>query len=167
MFLLLRKSLIFRRLLMLNRIKHYFTLDCVIFTIMTVVLSIVYYFATWDNTVNKITTEEFFKTFGTMVFSYFTVTTVMAFLFMILEKQINENGYIGHLISIGIVLSCVYGLGGGVFDWFPIFSIWSLYAFIVLMIVYIGVFFTMFHKNVEDSNKINEKLKKMQEKNNE
>lgn len=152
---------------MLNRIKHYFTLDCVIFTIMTVVLSIVYYFATWDNTVNKITTEEFFKTFGTMVFSYFTVTTVMAFLFMILEKQINENGYIGHLISIGIVLSCVYGLGGGVFDWFPIFSIWSLYAFIVMMIVYIGVFFTMFHKNVEDSNKINEKLKKMQEKNNE
>lgn len=152
---------------MLNRIKHYFTLDCVIFTIMTVVLSIVYYFATWDNTVNKITTEEFFKSFGTMVFSYFTVTTVMAFLFMILEKQINENGYIGHLISIGIVLSCVYGLGGGVFDWFPIFSIWSLYAFIVLMIVYIGVFFTMFHKNVEDSNKINEKLKKIQEKNNE
>lgn len=152
---------------MLNRIKHYFTLDCVIFTIMTVVLSIVYYFTTWDNTVNKITTEEFFKTFGTMVFSYFTVTTVMSFLFMILEKQINENGYIGHLISIGIVLSCVYGLGGGVFDWFPIFSIWSLYAFIVMMIVYIGVFFTMFHKNVEDSNKINEKLKKMQEKNNE
>lgn len=167
MFLLLRKSLIFRRLLMLNRIKHYFTLDCVIFTIMTVVLSIVFYFTTWDNTVNKITTEEFFKTFGTMVFSYFTVTTVMSFLFMILEKQINENGYIGHLISIGIVLSCVYGLGGGVFDWFPIFSIWSLYAFIVMMIVYIGVFFTMFHKNVEDSNKINEKLKKMQEKNNE
>lgn len=152
---------------MLNRIKHYFTLDCVIFTIMTVVLSIVFYFTTWDNTVNKITTEEFFKTFGTMVFSYFTVTTVMSFLFMILEKQINENGYIGHLISIGIVLSCVYGLGGGVFDWFPIFSIWSLYAFIVMMIVYIGVFFTMFHKNVEDSNKINEKLKKMQEKNNE
>lgn len=152
---------------MLNRIKHYFTLDCVIFTIMTVVLSIVYYFTTWDNTVNKITTEEFFKTFGTMVFSYFTVTTVMSFLFMILEKQINENGYIGHLISIGIVLSCVYGLGGGVFDWFPIFSIWSLYAFIVMMIVYTIVFFTMFHKNVEDSNKINEKLKKMQEKNNE
>lgn len=152
---------------MLNRIKHYFTLDCVIFTIMTVVLSIVFYFTTWDNTVNKITTEEFFKSFGTMVFSYFTVTTVMSFLFMILEKQINENGYIGHLISIGIVLSCVYGLGGGVFDWFPIFSIWSLYAFIVMMIVYIGVFFTMFHKNVEDSNKINEKLKKMQEKNNE
>ena len=152
---------------MLNRIKHYFTLDCVIFTIMTVVLSIVYYFTTWDNTVNKITTEEFFKSFGTMVFSYFTVTTVMSFLFMILEKQINENGYIGHLISIGIVLSCVYGLGGGVFDWFPIFSIWSLYAFIVMMIVYISVFFTMFHKNVEDSNKINEKLKKMQEKNNE
>lgn len=152
---------------MLNRIKHYFTLDCVIFTIMTVVLSIVFYFTTWDNTVNKITTEEFFKTFGTMVFSYFTVTTVMSFLFMILEKQINENGYIGHLISMGIVLSCVYGLGGGVFDWFPIFSIWSLYAFIVMMIVYIGVFFTMFHKNVEDSNKINEKLKKMQEKNNE
>ena len=152
---------------MLNRIKHYFTLDCVIFTIMTVVLSIVFYFATWDNTVKTITVEELFKTFGTMVFSYFTVTTVMAFLFMILEKQINENGYIGHLISIGIVLSCVYGLGGGVFDWFPIFSIWSLYAFIVLMIVYIGVFFTMFHKNVEDSNKINEKIKKMQEKNNE
>lgn len=152
---------------MLNKIKHYFTLDCVIFTIMTVVLSIVFYFTTWDNTVNKITTEEFFKTFGTMVFSYFTVTTVMSFLFMILEKQINENGYIGHLISIGIVLSCVYGLGGGVFDWFPIFSIWSLYAFIVMMIVYISVFFTMFHKNVEDSNKINEKLKKMQEKNNE
>lgn len=46
---------------MLNRIKHYFTLDCVIFTIMTVVLSIVFYFTTWDNTVNKITTEEFFK----------------------------------------------------------------------------------------------------------
>lgn len=152
---------------MLNRIKHYFTLDCVIFTIMTVVLSIVFYFTTWDNTVNKITTEEFFKTFGTMVFSYFTVTTVMSFLFMILEKQINENGYIGHLISMVIVLSCVYGLGGGVFDWFPIFSIWSLYAFIVMMIVYTIVFFTMFHKNVEDSNKINEKLKKMQEKNNE
>ncbi len=73
---------------MLNRIKHYFTLDCVIFTIMTVVLSIVFYFTTWDSTVNKITTEEFFKTFGTMVFSYFTVTTVMSFLFMILEKQI-------------------------------------------------------------------------------
>ncbi len=152
---------------MLNRIKHYFTLDCVIFTIMTVVLSIVFYFTTWDNTVNKITTEEFFKSFGTMVLSYFTVTTVMSFLFMILEKQINENGYIGHLISIGIVLSCVYGLGGGVFDWFPIFSIWSLYAFIVMIIVYTIVFFTMFHKNVEDSNKINEKLKKMQEKNNE
>lgn len=46
---------------MLNRIKHYFTLDCVIFTIMTVVLSIVFYFTTWDNTVNKITTEEFFQ----------------------------------------------------------------------------------------------------------
>lgn len=167
MFLLLRKSLIFRRLLMLNRIKHYFTLDCVIFTIMTVVLSIVFYFATWDSTVKTITVEGLFKTFGTMVFSYFTVTTVMAFLFMILERPIKENGYIGHLISIGIVLSCVYGLGGGVFDWFPIFSIWSLYAFIVLMIVYTIVFFTMFYKNVEDSNKINEKLKKMQEKNNE
>ena len=68
---------------------------------------------------------------------------------------------------MAIVLSCVYGLGSGVFDWFPIFSIWSLYAFIVLMIVYTIVFFTMFHKNVEDSNKINEKLKKIQEKNNE
>ena len=68
---------------------------------------------------------------------------------------------------MAIVLSCVYGLGGGVFNWFPIFSIWSLYAFIVLMIVYTIVFFTMFHKNVEDSNKINEKLKKIQEKNNE
>ena len=167
MFLLLRKSLIFRRLLMLNRIKHYFTLDCVIFTIMTVVLSIVFYFATWDSTVKTITVEGLFKTFGTMVFSYFTVTTVMTFLFMILEKQINENGYIGHLISMAIVLSCVYGLGGGVFNWFHIFAIWSLYAFIVLMIVYTIVFFTMFHKNVEDSNKINEKLKKIQEKNNE
>ena len=70
---------------MLNRIKHYFTLDCVIFTIMTVVLSIVYYFATWDSTVKTITAEGLFKTFGTMVFSYFTVTTVMSFLFMILE----------------------------------------------------------------------------------
>lgn len=46
---------------MLNRIKHYFTLDCVIFTIMTVVLSIVYYFATWDSTVKTITVEDFSK----------------------------------------------------------------------------------------------------------
>lgn len=152
---------------MLEKLKSYFKLDCVIFTIMTVVLSIIYYLATWDNTVKTITVKELYKTFGTMILSYFTVTTVIAFLFMILEKPIKENGYIGYLISIAIVLSCVYGLGGGVFDWFPILSIWSLYTFIVIVVVYISVFFIMFHKNVEDSNKINEKLNKFQEKNNE
>lgn len=152
---------------MLAKIKHYFTLDCVIFTIMTVVLSVVYLLTNWDDTIRNTTTEEMFKTFGKITLSYFTVTTVMAFLFMVLEKFVNENGYLGHLVSMGIVLSCVYGLGGGVFKWFPIFSKWSLYTLIVIIIVYIIVFFTMFYRNVEDSNKINKKLKKMQEKNNE
>lgn len=78
---------------MLNRIKHYFTLDCVIFTIMTVVLSIVFYFTTWDSTVKTITTEEFFKSFGTMVFSYFTVTTVMG-IFVYDFRKTNKRKWI-------------------------------------------------------------------------
>lgn len=149
---------------MLNKIKYYFTLDCVTFTIMTVVLSGVYYFFDIGHNVPNV---NYLKVFAEIIFSYFAVTTVISFLFLVFEKFINTESIVGHFVAIAIVCSTVYGLGGGVFHWFPVFSYWSLFTLGVIVVVYVIVFLTIFYKNVEDSNKINDKLKEMQEENNE
>lgn len=149
---------------MLEKIKYYFTLDCVTFTIMTVVLSGVYYlFDIGQNEPNV----NYLKVFAQIIFSYFSVTTVISVLFLIFEKFIKTESIASHFVAIAIVCSTVYGLGGGVFHWFPVFSYWSVFTLGVIVIVYVCVFLIAFYKNVEDSNKINDKLKKIQEENNE
>lgn len=149
---------------MLKKIKYYFTLDCVIFTIMTVVLSVAYYlFDIGQNEPNV----NCLKVFAQIVFSYFSVTTVISVLFLIFEKFIKTESIAGYFVSMAIVCSIVYGIGGGVFHWFPVFSYWSVFTLGVIVVVYVCVFLTVFYNNVEDSNKINEKLKEMQEGNDE
>ena len=66
-----------------------------------------------------------------------------------------------------IVIASVFGLGGGVYKWFPILSWWSLGALAVIFIVYFSVYFLMFTKNIDATNQINKQLKEMQEAENE
>lgn len=150
---------------MLNKIKEYFVLDCVIFTVMTVVLSVVYKAFGVFEAIGA--DDNFFEYFTDTIFSYFTVTTTITFLFFVFHKITDQGGIVGHLASMLIVVATVYGLGSGVFHWFPLFSMWSLYTFLVIVFVYVIVFVSVFRKDVEISNQINKKLKDMQEERNE
>ncbi|MBQ1991409.1 MAG: DUF3021 family protein, partial [Clostridia bacterium] len=61
----------------------------------------------------------------------------------------------------------VFGLGGFVYQWFPIFSWWTLATLGIIFVVYFSVHFILFTKNIDATNEINKKLKEMQEAENE
>lgn len=145
---------------MLKRIKSYFILNCVTFTIMTVVLNIFYITSGIASTINK-------TGYIQLTLQYLSVTTVMSILFFAFDKLLQKEEVYSHLIALMIVMVTVYGLGGGVYKWFPIFSSATLVTLAIILIIYFAVYFTLFAKNIEASNHINQKLKEMQEAENE
>ena len=145
---------------MLKKIKSYFILNCVTFTIMTVVLNIFYITSGIASTINK-------TGYIQLTLQYLSVTTVMSTLFFAFDKLIHKEEIYSHLIALMIVMVTVYGLGGGVYKWFPIFSWYTLATLVIILVIYFAVYFTLFAKNIEASNHINQKLKEMQEAENE
>lgn len=145
---------------MLKKIKSYFILNCVVFTVMSFVLNV--FFVITDN-VREMNTGGYV----TLTMQYLSVTTVMSSLFFILDKIICKDEMYSHIISLLIVIATVFGLGGGVYRWFPVLSWWSLGTLVVIFVVYFSVYFLLFTKNIDASNEINKKLKEMQEAENE
>lgn len=145
---------------MLKKIKSYFILNCVVFTVMSFVLNV--FFITTDN-VQEMNTGGYV----TFTMQYLSVTTVMSILFFIFDKIVDKDEMYSHITSLIIVIATVFGLGGGVYKWFPVLSWWSLGTLAVIFVVYFSVYFLLFTKNIDASNEINKKLEEMQEAENE
>ncbi len=156
----LRKDLVYKEDTMIKKIKLYLQLDCIIFTAMTVVLNLFYILTG----LYKEITVSYFE----LTFQYLTVTTIMTVLFFIFDKILNsDNAIVAHLVSIAIVVGTVFILGGGIFKWFNIMSLWSLAVLGIIFVVYSTVYFLTFYRNVSETQKINDMLKEAREENNE
>lgn len=162
MFQPLRKSLVFKGgiLIMLKKIKSYFILNCVVFTIMSFVLNMVFI-------VTGNAEEMNIAGYVTTTLQYLSVTTVMSVLFFIFDKIVRKDEMYSHITALLIVIATVFGLGGGVYKWFPVISWWSLGTLVIIFVVYFSVYFLLFAKNIDASNQINKKLEEMQEEENE
>ena len=145
---------------MIKKLKSYFVLNCTVFTLMTFVLNML--FIITDN-VREMNTGGYV----TITLQYLSVTTAMCILLFIFDKIVSQDEMYSHITSLLIVIASVFGLGGGVYKWFPILSWWSLGALAVIFIVYFSVYFLMFTKNIDATNQINKQLKEMQEAENE
>lgn len=141
---------------MLKKIKFYFILNCLSFTIMTFALNLFYITSGIVDEINKLGYVQ-------LTLQYLSVTTVISLLFFAFDKLIKKDEIYSHLISLLIVMASVYGLGGGVYKWFPIFSWDTPITLGIILIIYFAVYFLLFAKNIEASNQINKKLKEMQE----
>ena len=145
---------------MIKKIKEYIILDCIIFTIMSVVLNLFY-----------ITTGLSEKlTVGYIDYSLqlFAVSTTIAVLFFISELIFGQiTGIKDHLVSACIVVGTVFVEGGWCFHWLDFNLITILLVLLIIVVVYMTVYFIMFAKNVGDSNEINRKLKQLKEEENE
>lgn len=145
---------------MFKRIKFFLILNCVAFTIMSLVLNLIYILA------GSAKTNEQFG-YVTLTMQYLSVTTVMSILFFFFDKGDGKNDIYNHLTSLLIVVATVFGLGGGVYHWFPLISWYTIATLGVILVIYFVVYFLLFAKNVEASNQINKKLEEMQEAENE
>lgn len=141
---------------MIKRIKTYFVLNCTVFTIMSFVLNIFYMITDITHEINRIGYTK-------LTFQYLSVTTVMCVLFFIFDKILKQDEMYSHITALIIVIATVFGLGGGVYKWFPVMSWWSLGALAVIFTVYFSVYFLLFTKNIDATNQINKKLEEMQE----
>lgn len=145
---------------MFEKIKFYIKMDCEIFTLVTLVLNLIYIISGSAESVNS---EGYVK----LTMEYLSVSTVITALFFVFEKVIRKTGASGHIISLLIVVCSVYGIGGGLYGWFPIASMWTLATFGVILIVYGAVYLLDFAGNIKASKYINEKLRKNREGNDE
>ena len=141
---------------MLKRLKTYFVLNCTVFTLMSVVLNIFYKITGITDIINQ-------TGYTTITLQYLSVTTVMCALLFIFDKIVSKDEMYSHITALIIVIATVFGLGGGVYKWFPIMSWWALSALAVIFIIYFSVYFLLFAKNIDATNQINKKLEKMQE----
>ncbi|MEE0264750.1 MAG: hypothetical protein UD936_03900 [Acutalibacteraceae bacterium] len=145
---------------MLKNIKKFFILDCIVFTILSFVLNMFFIITGNMQEMNR-------AGYVTTTLQYLSVTTVICILFFIFQKIISKDEMYSYITALLIVIASVFGLGGGVYKWFPILSWWSLVALAVIFIVYFSVYFLMFTKNIDATNQINKQLKEMQEAENE
>ncbi len=145
---------------MLKNIKKFFILDCIVFTILSFVLNM--FFIITGNMHEMNTTG-----YVTTTMQYLSTTTTICILFFLFQKIISKDEMYSHITSLLIVIATVFGLGGGIYKWFPIISWWSLGALAVIFIVYFSVYFLLFAKNIDATNQINKKLEEMQEDENE
>lgn len=145
---------------MIKKIKLYLQLDCITFTAMTVVLNLFYILTG----LYKEITVSYFE----LTFQYLTVTTIMSALFFLCDKLLkSDNAIIAHMVAIAIVIGTVFIVGGGIFKWFNIMSLWSLAVLGIIFVVYSTVYFLAFYRNVNETQKINDILKETREENNE
>lgn len=141
---------------MFKKIKEYFVLDAVVFTIMTVVLSAVYKIMDIDVSTSI--------SYPDLIFQYFAVTSTMAVLFLLADIFLGSKSKLTNtILSICIVVGTVFIEGGYFFRWFTFNLLTIILVLAVIIVVYFSVYFIMFARNLEDSNEINEKLKKIQE----
>ena len=141
---------------MLKRIKAYFLLNCTVFTLMSFALNML--FIITDN-VSEMNSGGYI----TITLQYLSVTTVMCALLFIFDKIVSKDEMYSHITALLIVIATVFGLGGGVYKWFPIMSWWALSALAIIFIIYFSVYFLLFAKNIDATNQINKKLEEMQE----
>lgn len=145
---------------MFKRIKDFLILNCVVFTIMSMVLNILYIIT------DVVKTSEQLG-YVTITMQYLSVTTVMCFLLFLFDKIVSKHEMYSHITALLIVIATVFSLGGFVYKWFPIFSWWTLATLGIIFVVYFSVHFILFTKNIDATNEINKKLKEMQEEENE
>ena len=142
---------------MLNKIKRYIILDCVIFTVMSVILGVFY------SAFNTLSEDGAF--YLNISMEHFAVATTISLLFFLINLIMEKiEGIKSHLIALCIVIGTVFIEGGWLFHWFPINSYWTLGTLIIIAIIYLAVYFIMFARNIGDSNRINRKLREMREK---
>lgn len=145
---------------MAKKIKFYLQRDCIIFTTMTVVLNLFYMLTGLK--------EAMTSNYSDLTFQFLAVATIMSVLFFIFDKMLNsDNAIIAHLVAILIVVGTVFIVGGGIFKWFNIMSLWSLAVLGIIFVVYSAVYFLAFYKNVSETQKINDMLKEAREEDNE
>lgn len=145
---------------MFKRIKDFCVLNCVVFTVMSLVLNLIYIIT------DVVKTSEQFG-YVVITMQYLSVTTVMCFLLFLFDKIVSKDEMYSHIIALIIVIATVFGLGGYVYEWFPIFSGWSLATLGIIFLIYFLVRFIVFAKDIDASKQINKKLEEMQEEENE
>ena len=145
---------------MFKRIKDFLVLNCVVFTIMSMVLNMLYIIT------DVVKTSEQLG-YVTITMQYLSVTTVVCFLLFLFDKIVSKKEMYSHITALLIVIATVFGLGGFVYQWFPIFSWWTLATLGIIFVVYFSVHFILFTKNIDATNEINKKLEEMQEEENE
>ena len=124
---------------MLKKIKFFLVLNCVTFTIMSLVLNLIYILS------GAVENEGQFG-YVTLTMQYLSVTTIMSVLFFFFDKGNGKNDIYNHLTSLLIVVGTVFGLGGGVYKWFPIFSGYTLITLGIILVIYFAVYFLLFAK---------------------
>lgn len=141
---------------MIKRIKWYLQLDCIIFTAMTVVLNLFY---TLSGLKDVISVSYF-----DLTIEYLTVTTIMSVLFFLCHNIVNgDNAILAHTVSMAIVVGTVFIVGGMIFSWFNILSLWSAAVIGIIFVIYFAVYFLAFYRNVNETQRINDMLKKARE----
>lgn len=141
---------------MLQKIKSYLIMDCIIFTVMSVVLNAFYMVTGIAGEIHKSYTE--------LTMEYFAASTTMAVLFFIADRFLVANDIKSHITAASIVVSTVFIEGGWGFGWFKVTSVMALIVLIIIVVIYTIVYFLIYAKNVDDSKRINKKLEIMQEK---
>ena len=93
---------------MLNKIKRYIILDCVIFTVMSVILGVFY------STFNTLSEDGAF--YLNISMEHFAVATTISLLFFLINLIMEKiEGIKSHLIALCIVIGTVFIEGGWLF----------------------------------------------------
>lgn len=133
----------------LKRIPQYIIMCCVSFTVCVMILSAIH---TWYDLMATVAWVANFELFAVCL----AITILMFFTDSFTE---NLPLPVVSLIQFADVILCVFGLGGLVFDWFPINFHWFVIVFAIDAVIYLLVFLVMYYVNSRLSNEINEKIK--------
>lgn len=132
--------------------KNCISCNCISFTVVAVILSVLAYIP--DMTM-EITHVTYLQLFG--------CTTLIAFLMYFTSKIQVESQIVASLISIFNIAIVVFGVGGGIFRWFPWELKYIAEVAIILILVFIVTNYMMIWQNNELAKSINEKIKAREE----
>lgn len=135
---------------MMNKktVKDCISCNCISFTAVAVILSALAYIP--DMTM-EITHVTYLQLFG--------CTTLIACLMYFTSKIQVESQTIASLIPIFNIAIVVFGVGGGIFRWFPWEVKYITEVAVILTLVFIVTNYMMIWQNNEIAKAINEKIK--------
>lgn len=149
---------------MIEKIKKYFILDCVVFTLMTIVIQTFYKVSGFIEYFSSMSFVDYYN----IILQYFAVSTTMAFLFFVSDLIFGDiDGIKSHILSLAIVVGTVFSEGGLLFKWFDLKSVYTLLVLLIIAIIYCIVWFLGYAKDVDDFKQINKKIAENQEVENE